>query len=193
MNLAKLGFLILLFLTQIFTLQKIKKPEKLIKIIFWFSIITILIYCCFLTYSQYNVWENNAFTKNFLPPHNNISYFIFYALTRFFGEYILSLIAAIGFIWLAKLLNKRGESRFFYNEEIWLGGICFFVLGSPGWLFYFTILILIYFFWQLALNIFSKNKNARIPLYYLWIPTAISVILLLSLLKQLPFWNLLKL
>jgi len=101
-------------------------------------------------------------------------------------------------LFLTKILNKKYGERFFEPEEFYLGASAIFLSGHPGWLFYVVFLLAIYVLIQLfstakssILN--SKFSPVRVSLYWLWIPTAIFVILIQRWLELLPIWQILKL
>ncbi|NCO44857.1 hypothetical protein GW888_02165 [Candidatus Wolfebacteria bacterium] len=152
----------------------------------------------FQSFQQYWVWAGNELSKNLLPPYQSANYFIFYVFTRFFAPYLISLAAALVFLFLTKILNKKYGERFFEPEEFYLGASAIFLSGHPGWLFYVVFLLAIYVLIQLfstakssILN--SKFSPVRVSLYWLWIPTAIFVILIQRWLELLPIWQILKL
>ena len=167
---------------------------KLFKYIFITAVILIEGMLSYQSYQQFQVWSQNEVSKFLLPPHQNISYFIFYAGARFFAPYLISLAVALIFLFLAQKLNKKYQERFFYLEEPYFGAIAIFLTGHPGWLFYLVILIFIYLVLHLSLVIgqLSIVKGNRISLYYLWLPTGIFVIIISKWLESLPLWSLLK-
>jgi hypothetical protein len=172
--------------------------------IFYGSVVLIFILLFYQSYQQYQFWSQNEVSKYLLPPHRSINYFIFYAVARFFAPYLISLAAAILFLISAKLLNKKYDERFFYPEEPYFGALAVFLTGHPGWLIYSALLIIIYLIIHiaaLARNYADSNADKRgketsgyrISMYYLWIPTAIFVILIQNYwLAQLPIWRLLE-
>ena len=67
-----------------------------------------------------------------------------------------------------------------------------FLVGHPGWIFYFVFLIVLYLFIHLYYQLIFR-RNERISPYYLWVPTAIFVIIIGKyLLSGTGFWLLLK-
>ena len=171
---------------------------KNIKLIFLLSIFIIFSLLFYQSYLQYPAWFSNEFSKHLLGQrvefdnlNISVNYFIFYAITRFFAPYFISLVAALVFLISAKKLNKKYEERFFEPEELWLGALAFFLLGHPGWLFYFVGLIIIYFIIHL-LSLVISHKSLVISLYYMWLPTAIFVIISNKWLIELELWKLLK-
>lgn len=161
---------------------------RIIKFIFLFSVFIVFTLLFYQSYLQYQAWISDEFSKHFLPPYQSISYFVFYVAMRFFAPYLISLAAALVFLFFAKKINKKYEERFFELEEPWFGALAFFLLSHPGWLFYFAGLILIYLIIHTLYFILHTSFN-RISLYYLWLPTAIFVILMQEWLTALPLWK----
>jgi len=165
------------------------------KSIFLFSIFVIFLLLFYQSYLQYQVWLSDELSKNFLEAsvkidslNINISYFIFYVVTRFFAPYFISLAAALIFFIFAKKLNKRYNEKFFEPEELYLGALALFLTSWPGAMFYFIGLILIYLLIHFLLLVIS-HKSLVVSLYYLWMPTAIFVILINKWLSTLPLWK----
>ncbi|MEK7553147.1 MAG: hypothetical protein AAB504_00425 [Patescibacteria group bacterium] len=165
---------------------------KVLKVIFIIAIIAVFSLLIYYSYQQYVAWQSVEPSKFLLPPYQAIDYFVKYVGARFFAPYLISLIAAILFLFAAKRLNKKYEERFFEPEELWFGALAIFLVGHPGWLFYFTSLILIYFLIHIFSFLISHFSSFRISLYYLWLPLAIFVILINKWLVELEVWKLLK-
>lgn len=166
--------------------------------VFLFSISLVFFLLFYQSFQQYQFWSENEVFQYLLPPHQSINYFIFYAGTRFFGPYLISLTAAFLFLFFAKKLNKKYEERFFYPEEYHFGALAIFLTGWPGALSYSVILISLYFLTHFALFIHYKiifrvsPREVRVSLRYLWLPTAIFVIIINRWLQDLPLWQILK-
>lgn len=179
---------------------------------FRFSIFAIFLLLFYQSYKQYQFWSQNEVSRYLLPPHQSINYFIFYALARFFAPYLISLAAAVLFLISANLLNKKYQERFFYPEEPYFGALAIFLVSHPGWIFYVTAVILIYLLIHLFTLIYYKlrsltiersnaiersnrleQKPVRVSLRYVWLPTAIFVIIIINYwLQTLSWWNLLR-
>ncbi len=164
----------------------------------------------------------NSFIKALIPSYDGGTYLLFYLLTRLWGEYIISFIFAELFLWAMLILNKKYDSRFFYDEEPYFGAVAIFLAGWPGWLYYLIILLSIFLVFNLfATIIINKRDKAyiienklenntnntlessansdksessnRFTTYYFWLPIVIAIILLMYFVeKDLPFYNLLK-
>ncbi|MEK7593224.1 MAG: hypothetical protein AAB464_00700 [Patescibacteria group bacterium] len=111
---------------------------------------------------------------------------------KFFGPYLISLIFAFLFFFVAKYLNKKYQERFFYEEEFFIGALAIFLIGYPLAIFYLIGVISIYLLAHFVLAGASKNFGERLSTYYLWLPIAISVILISEWLVGLEWWRLLK-
>lgn len=187
--------------------KQITDPTRIYKYLFVAAVFLIFALLIFQSFQQYWAWERDELAKNLLPPYQDINYFIFYIFTRFFASYLISLAVALVFLFSAKILNKKCEERFFYPEEIYLGASAIFLTGHPGWLFYVILLLTVYVLIQLffvakyfrlrriprsgtMLN--TQYSSPRISLYWLWIPTAIFVILIQRWLEILSLWQVLK-
>ncbi len=162
-----------------------------IKLIFIISVIAVFSLLIYYSYQQYVAWAGAEPSKFLLPPYQSIDYFIKYVGGRFFAPYLISLIAAILFLFAANRLNKKYNERFFHPEEPYLGALAIFVIGHPGWLFYFAGLIIFYLLFSIFYFLFSK-RNQRISLYWWWLPMAIFVIIINKWLIELELWRLLK-
>ena len=165
---------------------------KLTRAIFIFSIFSIFFLLLYQSYQQYQSWSQNEVSQYLLPPHQSINYFIFYVLARFFAPYLISLAVAILFLFSAKALNKKYQERFFKPEEPYFGALAIFLVSHPGWLFYVVFIISAYLLIHFYSLLITHYSLQRISLYYLWIPTAIFVIIIQRWLELLPLWSLLK-
>ena len=156
----------------------------------------VLLFLCgsYLSFLQYQAMSSDPVGMFLLPPYQSSTYFwTFVVGVRIFGPYILSALVAVLFAYVANRYNKKYEERFFGKEEIQLGVLAIFLSGHPGWIFYFVALISLYVLIHLY-NLLIRHKNGeRIPLYHLWVPTAIFVILISEyLLSGTVFWHLLQ-
>lgn len=157
-----------------------------------FAVVTLVFgWFSFLSVRQHQIWQADSFSRHFLPPYHDYSYFAFYVFFRFFLPYLISLVIAAGLYWLMVLANKKFSHRFFEKEEPALAFLAVFLTGYPGGIIYFICIILIYLIWHL-IGKFRGEKNIRLSLYYLWLPTAVFVILISRWLGLMPWWDLLK-
>lgn len=161
------------------------------KLIFIFAIILVFSVLVSNSWQLHNLWRENEVSKFLLPPYTSIDYFLFYVGTRFFAPYGISLVIALLFLWLAKFINQRYHGRFFYDEECYFGALGIFLSSHPGWLFYAIFLLFIYLLTHFFL-LFVSHSLERLSLYYLWLPAAISVIIIDRWLQVSPIWQIFK-
>lgn len=170
------GYLLLLIALQIFAKKFLARHIKFFTLI---PIIVVFAIAGYNTFLQYRLWESVPLSKNFLPPVTPITYFLRYSFYHFFISNVVSLVFATVFYFLAKFLNKRKDERFFEKEELNFAFIALFLSGFPGVLFVFVFIVLTYLLVHLV-NLFIKKKIETVPLYYLWFPSALLAILLIS-------------
>ena len=181
-----------LFWRRSFGNLRITNLVRIYEYIFLIVIVLIFILLFYQSWQQYQFWSQNEVSQYLLPPHQSINYFIFYAIARFFAPYLISLAVAILFLFSAKALNKKYQERFFKPEEPYFGALAIFLVSHPGWLFYVVFIISAYLLIHFYSLLITHYSLQRISLYYLWIPTAIFVIIIQRWLELLPLWSLLK-
>lgn len=145
-----------------------------------FSLAAALIYYGYLVYTQYFLWfQSGPPFIYFLPPYQDISYVFLYHLSRFGLRYGISALAAILFLAAALWHNRRHQEKFFEKEEPYLGALAIFLSGTPGELYYFGSLVGLYLILHLGLGSVARRSAGefRLPLYWLWLPLAILVII----------------
>jgi len=127
-------------------------------------------------YLLYQGWMQSEIGRYLLPPYQNIGYFLF----RFFKTSLLSwVVAAVGGVflaWTAQKLNNRFDERFFEKEEISLFALAAFLVGYPGILFYVIFVLLTELFLTI---IYTLGGWGRAPMYYLWLPVALFVMIMM--------------
>lgn len=141
----------------------------------------------YLVYLQHALWSAHPLGKFFLPPHRSIDYFWDYVLSRIIGPWAIALFAACVAGYIAYALNKRFHGRFFEKEEPFLFALAVFLTGYPGFFFYIALMLVGGIFFSML------RKMGRAPFYYLWLPLAISAILIQNWLIPEPFLNLFNL
>lgn len=144
-----------------------------------------------LSYRQFEAWKAGELTRLLLPPHQKWSYFFFYVGTRFWAPYVISFVVAILFLAAAHWANRKYHERFFEREEIYLAATCIFVVGYPGVLLYIPLVLVAYICAQLFSALRSEGLS-RIPMYHLWVPLAMSVIIGMKWIVSVPVWSLWK-
>lgn len=159
--------------------------------IFWAGVALVFAANGYLVLAQYRVWQAGALQQFLLPPYEE-DYFFFYAFTRFLASHAISLFFALFLAWLLPRVNRRYGGRFFEKEEPYVAALALFVVGHPGWLFYLSGVLLAYFLVHVGYTL-AARKSARLPLYYVWVPAAVFVILIGDYwLSETSLWKLLK-
>ncbi|MDD4931332.1 MAG: hypothetical protein PHG66_04295 [Candidatus Colwellbacteria bacterium] len=141
------------------------------------SVIWVAIGATVVSVLQYNAWAGNAVSKYLLPPHRGIDYFFYYVGTRYYLPFGVSLIFAALFAAAMIAINKRSKGKFFDGGEIAIASTAIFLSGYPGVLIFLPVLIVLYLICHIFLTVRGR-KGERIPLFYLWLPVSISVILI---------------
>lgn len=100
----------------------------------------------------------NSFIKLIIPSYIGGTYLLFFLLTRLWGEYIISFIFALLFLWVMIWLNKKYDNRFFYDEEPYFGAIAIFLTGWPGCLYYLIILLTSFLIFNASETITVKKR-----------------------------------
>jgi hypothetical protein len=125
-------------------------------------------------YVTYEGWQGSGLGKFFLPPHQSFAHFLSYIGERFLAPWVLALLAGIVAAWCAARMNRAYGERFFEPEEPSLIGLCFFMSGYPTFIFYLPALLLV----GAGISaLYQLCGRGRAPLYYWWVPVALSVIL----------------
>lgn len=152
---------------------------------FIFSVVASFVYYGYLVYSQYFTWFYAGPPASFLlPPYESLWYVFSYHLARFGLMYGISLLTGLIFLAAAIRFNKKHNSLFFEKEEPYLGALAIFLAGTPGELYYFASLVATYFLLHLGLRIVHQSKeDFRLPVYWLWLPLVILVIIIQTILK----------
>jgi hypothetical protein len=119
----------------------------------------------FLTLLQYLTWHNSAFSQFLLPPYQPWSYFIGYSFFNFWLANLLTLVAALLFFLVFKIIKKlKPEAG--SGEELNLVLLLSLLLAWPRILIFiplFLFLSLLYILVNL-LVIKQKRSSLSIPL-----------------------------
>jgi hypothetical protein len=126
-------------------------------------------------YTLYAAWSGNELAHFFLPPHQPLWYFVRYVGERMLAPWGVSLLAAALAASVARWMNRRCGGRFFEPEEPLLIGLCFFLAGYPTFLLYLLVMFLA---GAMASAFYELRGWGRAPLYYWWVPVALSAIIL---------------
>ena len=129
----------------------------------------------------YSNWSEGSITQFLLPPHEPISYFLGRFLRFSFWPWIAAAFGGAVIAWLSHKLNAKFDERFFEEEEIPLFALGAFLSGYPGILLYAVTILLLELFLTI---IYSIAGWGRAPMYYLWLPSALFVIIVVYLLPS---------
>jgi hypothetical protein len=177
-----LGVLVLGLAVQIFRNKPERKKKFWVCSFFWVSVAAVFIYYILFTVLQYFIWKNGGKPFiYFLPPHESIFYLLNYHFIRFLLYYLISFGAAFLFLYFTKRYNRKMGFKFFEDEEPYFGALSVFLLGNPSWpwlwIYYLGAVLFLSFIFSFFRNYFLKKKE-RFPLYHLWFPVAILVIII---------------
>lgn len=143
------------------------------------------------TYLQWSLFSSSEPAKFLLPPYAPWTYFIQYVWSWIWSQYLLALggalLIALG-VWLAPKPWK--ELRFSEGEPLLIvSGLL--LVGHPYWIFYIGGVLLLYCIYTLA-RAWRAPTRERVSFFPFWIPTALLVVLVTPILKELPLMQLLS-
>lgn len=165
---------------------------KIIKKIFVSSAGLIFAFAAYISYEQFQVFKQGPLGLIILTKEGFL-WFLKYARFHIWNEYLISFLGALIILTTFRYFNKKYSERFFEPEEPYFGALAIFLAGYPGWLFYIVGLLSAYLFTHLYSLFIIHNSQKRISLYYLWLPTAVFVILISKYwLQSLQIWQILK-
>jgi len=154
---------------------------KYISRTFWGCVLVIFAIQDYWAYAQFRLWESSEPSKYLIPPYNGWSYFIQYVGWHLYAPYIISLIIALIFFYLARWYNSRHDFSFFHNEEYYFIALSIFLSGHPGWIIYGALLMVV----SMAVIAFRNlvlRKPEKFSLYYFWFPiSAIAILIMWAL------------
>jgi hypothetical protein len=161
-------------------------------LLFAIAIIAIFGFAKYQAWQQYLVWKDNDFSRLFLPPYRDWSYFVFYVRARFFNPYIFSLATGILAMEISRRFNQIFRNRFFEPLEPYLIGVGTFAVGYPLCLFYIPIVLITGTVISSLFSFFRMPSNWRLSFLYLWLPFALLTILISRWLVVFPWWGSLR-
>lgn len=170
-----------------------KKPPSFVflKKLYHFLIIFLIFYGFSLSFLNYYLWLKGELTQKFLPPYNSIFYVIRYSFFYFFFKFLLSIFFSLLIFYGISFFNKKFQERLFYEEEKYLAGISFLVIGWPTLIFYlFFVLFLGLVFQIISFFVFKKLK--RISFLYFWPSIALLVLIFNGIILKISFLNVLN-
>jgi len=153
------------------------------------SILAVFGFALYQSWQQYLLWSSNDFSKLFLPPYRDWSYFVFYVRTRFFNPYLISLAVGLMMMVVARQANKKYSHRFLEPIEPYLMGIGTFLVGYPLCFLYIPFVLLIGVVGSSILSLVDMPAGRRFSLYYLWLPVVLLTILISRWFMLLPWWK----
>lgn len=167
--------------------------SKYAKKIFLINIIIVAILLGVLTYLQYDGWTRSQLTSYLLPPTTPVTYFIQYVFFRIWASHVVSCIIAVLFVFIARIINKKKEQMLLHDGEEWLLGSALFLSGFPGVVIFLPVFLLLFLFSSIFKTI-QKGVGYRVSPYFLWLPTALCVILIIYLFfTDASWWTMLRL
>jgi len=191
-----LSLIIIIFIIILIAFQLIKRSflTSSLKKIFWIPVVAVFFSSVIFSIMQYRAWLANDVMRLVFESEDGLYAFLHNVFFAHFASYVLSLIFAGILAWSMMIINRRSGNKFFENEEILIAFLAGFLTGFPGFLFFLLGLIITYLVAHLLnILIWRKLENRVIPLYYFWLPVALSVIIISEIwLSRLPFWGLLS-
>lgn len=118
-------------------------------------------YALIKTFAQYYVWSHNSLSKLFLPPHQNLSYFLFYSFGRFWLNALLAVAAAFLFYLLLKRLN-RYRRGLFKDGETEIGFAAALLSGWPGFVVFVPIVFIVTIILSIIRSLAFKLKTTTL-------------------------------
>jgi len=177
-----LCFLLSTLLLQVLGFLKEKKNiSRFFAYLFFFAILSIMLFYGYLVYAQYTEWKEAGPPSSYLvPPYKSISYVFSYHFIRFGMYYAISLFVSLFLLFFSIHGDKKRGNVFFEENETYIAALSIFLLGNPTWgylwIFYLSAILIV-----AVLGSFIKirvlKNNERFSLYFLWIPLAIVAII----------------
>lgn len=172
-------------------------------------IVFYMLWSSVMTYIQYRTWQTIAIGQYLLPPYAPLSYFLQYSFFRFWSHFIVALIFSMIILIVAKYFNSKHGGQYFYDEEPYLLAIAILVVGYPGWLVYFVLMLAVPLLWSSFLFLLRHCERSaaistrlprplrglamtigdRISYRHLWLPLAAVAIIISMYLQNFEFWS----
>lgn len=125
-----------------------------------------IFYALIKTFAQYYVWSHNQFSKLFLPPYQDLSYFLFYSFGRFWLNALLAVVAAFLFYLLLKRLNRH-RSGLFKDGEMEAGFAAALLSGWPGFVVFAPLVFIVTIILSVIRSLAFKLKTTTLGLPFL--------------------------
>lgn len=174
MQIISLVFFLVVFICQLWRREWLGSK---IRYFLGLSVIVVVSWATLMSRAQYFIWKGSDLSKLFLPPHASITYFLQYAMWKFWAPYLISFSIGLIFFGLAKYYNYRRNDQFFEADELYIIWLSIFLVSHPLWIFYLLSLFSGILLISLVRSLVLKN-NSKLPLYYFWLPIAAFVILI---------------
>lgn len=158
---------VLSFLVFYIFKKKIDKKVSLIFIVlaFVFSVA----FAIFKSILQYFIWKGDAFSRYFLPPYNDISYFFQYSFFKFFAPSLAAIFFSALIFFAILLINKVYKRKQLFSEYdsylFFIGGI---LVGWPNLLFYVGAVFIFALCYLVITSIENLNFKKNVELTYFW-------------------------
>ncbi len=154
------------------------------------SVLFKLIYAALLTFGQYFVWKADPLSRLLLSDslknlpaavtggigafNGNLGYFLFYSWSHFWLGAIWSVILALVF-WLILRVLQNHQKRFFYPSETEIGFIAALIVGWPDFIIFVPFVFLSVVIVSIYLLVFLREDYTTLG----W-PLLIAVVLTLA-------------
>ncbi len=186
-----LGVILILSVALYFR-QNLSEPRAAVKYFKRLAVVTAsfyFLYASMETLAQYYVWSRDSFSKLFLPPYQDLSYFVFYSFGRFWLNAMLAALAALVFYFFLRMLSRHRGGLFKEGEKE-LGFIMALVSGWPGIVLFIPLVFVITVILAIVRLVIFKLRTTTLGLPF--IISAATVLLWGSELITLFHLNVLK-
>lgn len=101
-----------------------------------------IVYSSVFTGLQYFTWQNNEFSKLFLPPYQSISYFIKYSFTHFWLGMILGVALAFLFYFILKTTRKTNHLEAPLPSDSKVGLLGALIVSWPNFIVFVAVALI---------------------------------------------------
>jgi len=150
---------------------------KLLKKIVWSLGIFLALMVGLKISLQYAVYQNDPFTKLFLPPYQTIDWFAFSMWSRHAAPFLFAL--ASGFImYLAALYaNRFSQREFFMENDKYILLLAALMVGWPNYILFLLALIVLAVLQSIIITVKRKGEENRIMITNAMIASVLLIIL----------------
>ena len=140
-----------------------------------------------LTLLNFFTWFYNPIGRIIL---NDFNYFLYYSATRFWFDFLASLLLGFFFGGLFFIINLIFKKRLLSNEEFIIFPVNFIIAGWPFNFFLPVLVLLIVFFVFFGKILLGKEKKERISAKnYYFLSSVLLNLLNIIFLPKLNFWR----